>query len=226
VESPIRFYTPEHLEAFGYDGEIIVEFCKAVLYARRVGNLAGAALDYADQAERLLVAVAKTGIAALIDEATGYQEIRAKNALARILEEYIAKELQPWTKTFPEEFYKEIFRLRKWDWLHPRITRPAVLGHWTNDFVYDRLAPGVKDELCHKNPRLETGRRKDKHHQWLTGDVGHPQLRAHLDGVIRILKGCRAWGEFRNFMDRFYPKVRTAELGFQYESTRKPLPVD
>ncbi len=225
LEHPIRFYTKENVDAFGFDGEIIIDFCRAVLYARRVGHLAGAALDYADQAERLLVSIGKTGIAGLIDEATGYQEVRAKDALAKILEQYVAKELQLWTKTFPEEFYKEIFRLRKWDWFNPkRFTRPSVFGHWTNDFVYDRLAPGVREELCARNPKLETGRRKDKHHQWLTGDIGHPQLRAHLDGVIRILRGSRSWGEFRNFLDRFYPKVATVELGFEVTVSRKPLP--
>jgi len=226
VENPIRFLTTEMLSGLGYDGEIIVDFCKAVLYARRAGNLAGAALEYADQAERLIVAVAKTGIAALIDEATGYQEVRAKDALARILEQYIAKELQPWTRTFPEQFYQEIFRLRKWDWYRPKISRPAVFGHWTNDFVYDRLAPGVREELCAKNPKLESGRRKDKHFQWLTGDVGHPKLRSHLDGVIKLLMGCKTWGEFKNFLDRFYPKVTTTDLGFDVTVSRKPYPVE
>jgi hypothetical protein len=226
LEHPIRFYTKDQIEAFGYDGEIIVEFCQAVLYARRVGNLAGAALDYADQAERLLVALGKTGIAGLIDEATGYQEVRAKDALAKILEQYIAKELQPWTSTFPEDFYKEIFRLRKWQWGDTKkITRrPAVVGHWTNDFVYDRLAPGVRQELCVKNPKLPTGRRKNLHYKWLTGDIGHPALKAHLDVVVRFLSKAKNWGEFRNLLDRFYPKLATTELGFDVPVCKKPLP--
>jgi ATP-dependent DNA ligase len=42
-------------------------------------------------------------ISALVDEATGYQKERAADALARILEAFIAKELQPWIKTmFPQ----------------------------------------------------------------------------------------------------------------------------
>lgn len=224
VELPIRFLTTDMISSYGYEGGIIVDFSKAVLYARRAGALAGAALDYADQAERLIVAVAKTGIAALIDEATGYQEVRAKDALAKILEQYVAKELQPWTSTFPEDFYKEIFRLRKWNWDRPKkISRPAVVGHWTNDFVYDRLAPGVRAELCRINPKLPTGRRKDLHYKWLTGNIGHPALKSHLDGVVRTLRGSRNWGEFRNFLDRFYPKVTTAEIGFEVTVSRKPL---
>jgi hypothetical protein len=225
VETPIRFLNTESIQTQGYEGSIIVEFCRAVLFARRVGNLVGGALEYADQAERLLAAIANTGIDALIDEATGYQEVRAKDALAQILEKYIAQELQPWTKTFPDLFYQEIYRLRKWDWLgEKRISRPQVIAKWTNDFIYDRLAPGVREELCAKNPVTDSGRRKDKHHQWLTGDVGHPQLRSHLEGVIRLLRGCKTWGEFKNFLDRFYPKIVTTELGFEIAATRKPLP--
>lgn len=222
VENPIRFLTTEGLHGSGYDGEIIVDFCKAILYARRAGNLAGSALDYADQAERLLVAVAKTGIAALIDEATGYQEVRAKDALAKILEQYVAQEWQPWTKTFPDEFYKHIYQLRNWQWGKKQISRPRVIGLWTDDFIYCRLAPGVRDELRVVNPKTESGRRKQKHHQWLTGDIGHPQLRSHLDGVIRLMRGSRSWGEFKKALDQFYPRLSAAELGFDVQVSRNP----
>ncbi|WP_461785964.1 P63C domain-containing protein [Prosthecobacter sp.] len=222
VEKPIRFFTPEGLHGMAYSGEIIVDFCKAVLYARRVGNLAGVALDYADQAERLLVAVAKTGIAALIDEATGYQEIRAKDALAKILEQYVAEEWQPWTKTFPDEFYRNIYKLRKWEWGKINMHRPRVLGLWTDDFVYCRLAPGVRDELRKVNPKTESGRRKQKHHQWLTGDIGHPELRSLIDGVIRLMRGSRTWGEFKKAIDQYYPRMVPAELGFEVPLSRDP----
>jgi hypothetical protein len=56
----------------------------------------------------LLRAFARVGIVALVDEATGFQDIRARDDLHKILEAYIAKELLPWTKRFPNEFYKEI----------------------------------------------------------------------------------------------------------------------
>ena len=46
----------------------------------------------------------------------GSAAIRAKNALAEILERFLAEELQPWTMTFPFEFYRQIFRLRDWPW--------------------------------------------------------------------------------------------------------------
>lgn len=96
---------------------------------------------------------ARIGIIGLIDEATGYQEQRAKTALATILEKFIAKELQPWTKTFPYEFYQGIFRLKGWPG-PDGVKRPVIIAQYTNDFVYNRLAPGVFEELKRLNPRL------------------------------------------------------------------------
>jgi hypothetical protein len=47
----------------------------------------------AKQAEILVRGFAGVGIIALVDEATGYQQDRARDALSRILEAFIAKEL-------------------------------------------------------------------------------------------------------------------------------------
>ncbi|MCH7752817.1 MAG: hypothetical protein IH898_11760, partial [Planctomycetes bacterium] len=49
--------------------------------------------------------------------------------------------------------------------------RPGVVGKYTNDIVYERLAPGVLDELRVRNPTDHKGRRRAKHHQWLSRDV-------------------------------------------------------
>ena len=54
----------------------------------------------------------RIGIIGLVDEATGYQRIREERALVTILEKFIDKELQPWTRTFPYEFYEQIYRLK------------------------------------------------------------------------------------------------------------------
>ena len=100
---------------------------------------------------------ARVGIIALIDEATGYQADRAKDALARILEAFIAKELRDYIKTFPAEFYKELFRLRGIDY-DEGGKRPQYIGHLTNDLVFSRLAPGALDELRKLSERDSKGR--------------------------------------------------------------------
>jgi hypothetical protein len=128
----------------------------------------------------MLKGLGRLGIAGLIDEATGYQEVRDKQALQALLDTYLRKELAAWAKRFPDEFYEHIFRLRGWQWKGRGKNPPQAVAGYTKDIVYDaRLAPQILEELEKKNP-VEGGRRKAKHHQWLTEDVGHPALAQHL----------------------------------------------
>ena len=190
--------------AFGYPATLLVDFCNVILEARNAGSLQPNQLHIADRCELLIRGFATVGIIALVDEVTGYQRFREQRALAVILEKFIAKDLQPWTKTFPYEFYEEIFRLRGWD--GPRgVKRPSVIGHYTNDLVYARLAPGVLDELKEKNPPTDSGRRKHRHFQWFTRDIGHPKLKEHLIGVIVLMKASPNWTVFKRHLARVYP---------------------
>lgn len=103
---------------------------------------------------------ATVGITALVDEASGYQQIRDRYALQALLDKYLLQEFAAWAKRFPDDFYKEIFRLRKWQWKGMKINRPSVVGRYTNDIVYERLAPGILDELRERNPKDGKGTEK------------------------------------------------------------------
>ena len=214
ASTPVAFQAPSRGPvAYGYRAEILPQVCEVYLLARDAGVLLPAQQHVADRAEALIRSLATIGIIALVDEATGYQRIREENALAAILERLIAKELSPWTRMFPFEFYKQICRLKNWPGIHA-IKRPSIIGRYTNDFVYDRLAPGVLEELQRINPRVpEKKRRRHKHHQWLTPDIGHPELRQHLWAVIALMRAAPSWHIFRQNLDRAFPKPgRTVPL--------------
>lgn len=140
-----------------------------------------------------------------MDEATGYQDIRSKKALATILEKFIDKELQPWTKTFPFEFYELIAKLKGWPSSYA-LKRPSGVGHYTNDLVYERLAPGVLDELKARTPRFASGTLRNKYFQWFTPEFGHPKLREHLIGVMALMRAAPNWAAFKRALQRSYPK--------------------
>ena len=206
--SPIEFVPPHGgRSAYGYPATLLPDICDVVLAARAAGDLQQQQRHIADRCELLVRGLARVGIIALVDEATGYQEIRARRALAAILEKFIAEELQPWTKTFPYSFYEQIFRLRGWSG-PDGAKRPSVIGHYTNDFVYDRLAPGVLEELRDRNPVLPEGYRKDRHHQWFTPEFGDPKLREHIAGVTALMRAAPNWTAFRRSLQRAYPRVR------------------
>ena len=152
----------------------------AVIDADRAGALPERYAHIVLRADILSRGLRHLGIVGLIDEATGYQRIREERALATILENFIAEELRPWTRTFPPEFYQELFRLKGWPG-PDGVKRPSVIGNYTNDIVYDRLAPGVLEELKRINPPVSPGRRRHKHHQWLTNDRGTPQTEGTPD---------------------------------------------
>jgi len=164
-------------------------------------------LAKAQHAENLMLTLADLGIVALIDEATGYQDDRARDALAKTFSTFLARERQKWAQTFPLDFYREIYRLRGRKFEPWNTKRPSVVATWTDDFVYDRLAPGLTEELRHKNPVTDTtGRRSHKHHQWFNPDKGHPKLKEHIAGVIALLRAAESWGAFKRGLDRAYPK--------------------
>jgi hypothetical protein len=159
------------------------------------------------------------GIIALIDEATGYQDSRAKDALAKILEAFITKELRKWVSTFPVDYYKELFRLRGWKFPNlpaDQRKRPILVGRLTNDIIYDRLAPGVKQELHRITPRDDKGRLKQKLFQHLTEEVGNPKLREHLASVVALMKAADKWTQFMTMLNRALPKYNdTPYLPFE-----------
>jgi hypothetical protein len=191
--------------AFGYEADLLPSICDAILDARRAKALRANQKYLCDSAELLLRGLARVGIVALVDEATGYQYDRARHALAEILERFIAKELAAWVKTFDDDYYSELFRLRGLSYSEVPSKKPAYIGHLTNDIIYKRLAPGVLDELRKMNPRVEGGR-KDRHHQWLTREAGHPKLREHLVKVTILMKAAGNWDEFKATLDRVLPQ--------------------
>lgn len=205
IKNPITFQIPHGGKAYGYEATVLADLCDAVLEARKEGVLHYQQQHIATRCEILVRAFAKVGIVALVDEATGFQEIRDRQALQAILDKYLRQELASWAKRFPDEFYKQIFRLRGWNWKGMKVNRPQVVANYTKDIVYSRLAPGIISELEARNP-IENGKRKAKHHQWLTGDVGHPALAQHLYATIGLMRIALSWDEFKRMLNRAYPK--------------------
>ena len=203
---PIIFLTPSGPKAYGYKAEILSKVCEVFLDADEAGATTSRQGHIVKQANILIRGLAHVGIAALVDEATGYQEIRERQALQKILEKYIKDEYGKWTKRFPDEFYKELFRLKGVPYPPTSGKSPSYVGHWTNEVVYKRLAPGVLTALRERNPRAPSGYRKRKFHQYLTDDIGIPELRRHLDSVIFLMRGCNSWDDFKRRLERAAPK--------------------
>ena len=216
LKSPIIFQPLIGGNAFGYPATILPQICEAIMDAADAGKAGVRQASAVEKSKILLRGLARTGIIALVDEATGYQEMRDRLALSKILEKYLAQEWREWTKTFPHEFYAQIFRLKGWG-VPDGVKRPSVIGHYTNDIVYARLAPEVLRELKKRNPVIKSkGRRERTHHQWFNPDFGHPKLKEHIEGVIALMRASTTWDGFKRLLERAYTKY----------GTTRPLPFE
>jgi hypothetical protein len=209
--TPVFFRDKQGRRAVGYDAELLPAVAEVYLKLRDACEQSGLRIPRQYRhiiraCDAVLRALAKVGIVALVDEATGYQEVRDRLALQAILDTYLRKELAAWAKRFPDEFYQQIFRLKKWEWRGMAINRPQVVGKYTIDLVYSRLAPGLLKELETRNPVTKTGSRKVRHHQWLTEDVGDPALAQHLYAVLTLMRIANSWDELKRMVNRAFPK--------------------
>jgi hypothetical protein len=221
VLDPVEFVNKHGQRAQGYRAELLPMVCDVYLDARKANVLTESQEKVALQAELLVRGFARVGIVALVDEATGYQRDRATDALAKILERFIAKELQPWVKTFPDEFYQQLFRLRGLNFPKDTVKRPQYFGYLTTDIIYKRLAPGIVDELKRSEPKTASGRRKGTIQQRLTPDLGHPKLREHLASVCTIMDLSEDYEDFMRKLDKRHPKYgETLELDFSGDKWR------
>ena len=198
---------PKGATAFGYRAELLPKVCEVYLRARDDGELTKVQERFAVACDIVTRGLAHVGITALVDEATGYQELRDRQALQAILDRFLRRELAAWAKRFPDEFYEQMFRLRNWQWKGMQVNRPQVVAKYTNDIVYNRMLPDLVKELEDRNPKIpEKGRRVGKHHQLFTDDIGHPALAQHLHAVVGLMRASTSWEQFQRLLQRAFPK--------------------
>ena len=199
---PIICYKGEQ-KINGYEATILADICEAFLEARNSIELSTRQKIIADQCEILIRGFARVGITALVDEATGYQYERERDALQVILQAYINEELLKWQKMFPDTFYYQIFRLNKWDYTVRGINkRPSIIGKWTNKLIYEQLPKGVLEELKVKTPKSPEGNYTARFFQSLTPDIGHPELTSQIYKVIGIMQISDNWNDFISNFNR------------------------
>ena len=179
----------------GYKATILPILAGIYLHARRDKVLTNAQLKQATYAEIITTALAKVGIDALVDEATGYQYYRDKDALRILVKQYVAEEMQKWIKTFPDVFFTELDKLYD----NEKTTskkRPKYYGHFINRYIYKPLENGyVKEELDKKNIRVD-GSRKAQFHRWLTNE-GKSMLVLQIGKVVGLMEICKSIDKFR-----------------------------
>ncbi|UOM36375.1 P63C domain-containing protein [Acuticoccus sp. I52.16.1] len=219
INKPINFKPLTQDLGHGYPAEVLADVAKAILEAERIGLLTPSQRGLADQARILQNAFAGVGVVALIDEATGYQQIRDPKALRILVQQYIEEEIRQWEKQFPDAYYDELNRI----YGSRRLTtttsgaviqnRPQHFAKFTRKYVYHPLENGaVLEELDRLNPKVNArGDRRTRFHQHLTEGYGLEKLKAQVRDVQTLLAVSTDMSEFRRLFARRFPDASVGE---------------
>jgi len=183
----------------GYDAQMLPEACKVFVRAEDNGVLFLSQKKIAKACRAMLYSLASVGIVALIDESTNYQSVRARNELNEMLSKFLSEELMPWTKKFPDIFFKQLYRLYGWEYPHAR-NHPRCVSGFILKHVYGKLPEGIKEELERKNPTNENGNRTHRHHQFLSEDLGNQALQKQVMEVITVMRLSKNMDDFKKHM--------------------------
>ena len=210
LEEMVAFRLPE-VEGLGkavkgLSSSSFIELCQGFVNAMNAhllgqAKLTDRQLQMGVKASIFLSACAKVGLDALIDEATGYQYERTKDALQLKLKAYLADEMRKWERTFPEELWIEFGRLTGWS--HSVTNRPKYWGKLVMELVYEYLDPDVAAWLKKHAPEPRHGQ---NYHQWVSGQFGLKKLVEHIWMLIGVAKSCNTMMELRDRMAELHGK--------------------
>jgi hypothetical protein len=159
----------------------------------------------AERAQAMLIGLANTTLDSILYQESGFWKAIEGQRVSEILDKYLQDHARKWAKTFPDEFWSKLIRVKGYP-SFMALNRPAFVGHWVNDIVYDRLVPGARKRLNTVNPRLPAGYRKNKNHQYTTDDFGLPELKAHLIKVMAYMDAAANETQFSRMLNRGCPK--------------------
>lgn len=205
----------------GLPSDLFIEICRGYVSMLNASMLPDSKIvlterqnEIAVRAGMFLAACAKVGLDALIDEATGYQYDRPKDALELKLRLYLAEEMRKWEKTFPDQLWEQFGRLTNWKGrLHQR---PKYWGKLVMDLIYGYLDPDVAQWLRENAPKPQRGQ---NYHQWLSDQYGLKKLVEHIWKVIGVASTCKGMEDLQYRMEEIYGK----KPGFQFELRLVPV---
>lgn len=196
IENPMRFIRPGRggVPAIAFEATLLIDLCEAIINAYTAGALRKNYFGLVLQSQAITLSFAKAGIISAIDEVTGYQYVREHNEIQKIVDKYLTDYAQKWSRIFPDIFWDKLLKAKGYE-NYIGLPRRSFVGHWVNDVVYSRLAPGVLEKLKSLNPSTPGKGRKYKHTQFLKSDHGVPELKDHLIKTMTLMDAASATGQ-------------------------------
>ena len=199
----IEFSIPgTHMKGLGLTTEKFELICRGYVQALYQGaDLTDRQRQIALKCALITSGLTRTGLDALVDEATGYQYDRVEDALQVKLRAFIAEELRAWEKTFPDALWEEFGRLTNWS--QPLHLRPRWWGKLVIELIYDTLDPDVAEYIKNNKPPADA-----RWHQQLTENYGVRHLVSRCYEIIGMSKACKDIRELRQKVAEHYGNKR------------------
>jgi hypothetical protein len=188
-DSPVKM--PTGATAAFIPCNVIPEFASGVIHQAIDGTLHPQRKMLIAPCLKIQDSLAKVGIAALIDEATGYQYHREPDALQDLFAKLLRQSAADWERRFHPDFYESIYRLFGWKY-NPTKPKPFIVGRITLEWVYEPVFPA--EILVEIKDRQEGS---DKMHQWLQNG-GLTLLEKQRDAVMMIARSSVDYHDFEN----------------------------
>ena len=218
--TPILFKLRNGQRTVGYDALLLPMVAEVYLnlrdaYAEREKPVPTKYAHIVKACDRLTRALARDGIRAMVDLATGYQADKAREDALKIIALYVSPELMPWTRKFPHEFFREVYRLHDWEYKSGSVKHPQYMGKFINKYIYDPFPAGVVEEMKRLLPKNEHGNRRAKLWQTLTIDTGNPQLDRQITTVLTLMQIAPDKGTFEQHFKQLFAKQKRLPI-FDY----------
>jgi P63C domain len=242
---PVVFRTTRGNKAYGYDARLLPMVCEVYLLARdahlialrdaqkkrREGQNVEARAVLLPSQERLVEtcdllvrSMAKEHIVSLVDRATGYADQEIRDEITKVLEQYIAPHLMPWIPKFPDEFFRQVYRIYGWPYVAGNRKMPQYVGKFINKYIYGYLPPGVLEKLQELNPVKESGWRGTQNHRFLT-DTGNVHLDRQITSTTTVMALSADAAEFDLNFHKIHTKKIPEKKALQLRAEKAPPPL-
>lgn len=204
---PIRFLFNNVTQA-GFAPTALKAVCRVYCNAAADARLWKSQAHIAAICKALLDELERGAGAQLLRTRPRYRSEGMRKEIIRCLARSTSPDLAAWVAVLPDEFYREMFRLRGWKYDEAHTERPSLAARLTYDLIFRRLPPST---LADMKGGITAGLKHNLEERSIE-EVGHPSVRKHLELVISLMRTARSWSSFHSKLQRQLPRATPSDI--------------
>jgi hypothetical protein len=204
LTAAVSYVSVSGIMSSGLPANVLPRICDVFVKAAKKYPENENIVSAAESAYEIIMAFSEYGVIKWVDKITGYKYEEEDHVILQQLALYVAPDILEWQQEFKSDFYKEIFRLKGWPYNPYSVSRPGVVGTYTNQYIYSFLPTNVFKFIKDRTPKSKSGNYTVRLHQSLNKEVGKELLRNQLVSVTTILRISKSWEQFKQHFQELY----------------------